>query len=214
MKRNLFSTAFALVVATLLTVVIPVSGQESDKTTDWRERYAYTLGMQAYVFGFPYVYLPSLRWDWVTQPKPLDGSTPYAPINHFFHARKLVDASFREGGAPNQDTLYSWAWVDVTNEPVILTHADMGDRYFTFELASMDSDNFAYVGKRTTGGKAGSFAIASPDWEGTLPDGVKPLPRSRTSTVLIIGRTLIDGVADTPAVNALQDQYTLTPLSF
>jgi hypothetical protein len=36
---------------------------------DWRENYAYTLGEQAYVFGFPYVYLPSIRWSWVTVPK-------------------------------------------------------------------------------------------------------------------------------------------------
>jgi hypothetical protein len=27
----------------------------------------------------------------------------------------------------------------------------MGERYFTFQLAGIDSDNFAYVGKRTTG---------------------------------------------------------------
>jgi len=215
MKRTLFGAVFALFfVVTLLTVGMPVSAQESDKTADWRENYAYTLGIQAYVFGFPYVYLPSLRWDWVTQPKPPGSVTAYAPLNHFHHVRKLVDASYREGGAPNQDTLYSIAWVDVRKEPVILSHPDMGNRYFTFELASIDSDNFAYVGQRTTGSKAGSFAIVGPDWKGTLPDGVKLLPASRTPTVLILGRTLIDGTADTPAVNALQDQYTLIPLSY
>lgn len=223
MKRDLFSSVFAsaLVVA-LLTVGMAVSAQEmavsaqeeAERKADWREDYAYTLGVQAYVFGFPYVYLPSLRWDWVTQPKPPGSITPYAPLNHFFHARTLADASYRDGGSPNQDTLYSTAWVDVSKEPVILSHPDMGDRYFTFELASMDSDNFAYVGKRTTGEKAGSFAITGPDWKGTLPDGVKPLPASRTPTVLIIGRTLIDGAADARAVTVLQDQFTLVTLSY
>jgi hypothetical protein len=180
---------------------------------DWRELYAYTLGIQAYVFGFPYVYLPTLRWDWVTQPKAAGDITPYAPLNHFSHVRALADASYRGGGAPNQDTLYSMAWVDVGKEPIILSHPDMGDRYFTFELACIDSDNFAYVGKRTTGGKAGSFALVGPAWKGTLPEGVKALPASRTPTAVVFGRTLIDGPADGPAVNALQDQYTLIPLS-
>lgn len=55
--------------------------------------------------------------------------------------------------------MYSIAWVDVRKEPVILSHPDMGERYFTFEIADMSSDNFAYVGKRTTGPKADSFAI-------------------------------------------------------
>jgi hypothetical protein len=215
MKRNLFCAVLAsAIAATLITVGMPESAQGSDKTTDWREHYAYTLGIQAYVFGFPYVYLPSLRWDWVTQAKPPGNITPYAPLNHFFHARTLTDASSRDGGAPNQDTLYSMAWVDVSKEPIILSHPDMGNRYFTFELASIDSDNFAYVGQRTTGGNAGSYAIVAPGWQGTLPDGVKALPPSRTPSVLILGRTLIDGAADAPAVHALQDQYTLTPLSF
>lgn len=80
---------------------------------DWREEYAYTLGVQAYIFGFPYVYLPSIRWSWVTVPKPAGGSTPYAPLNHFHHMRNLTDASFRDGGTPNNDTLYSTAWVDI-----------------------------------------------------------------------------------------------------
>jgi hypothetical protein len=165
-------------------------------------------------FGFPYIYLPSLRWDWVTQPKPPGDITPYAPLNHFSHVRTLTDASYRGGGSPNQDTLYSMAWLDVGKEPVILSHPDMGGRYFTFQLASMDSDNFAYVGQRTTGSKAGDFAIVGPDWEGTLPDGVQIIDASRTPTVLIFGRTLVDGRADVAAVNQLQDQYRLTPLSF
>jgi len=182
-------------------------------SNDWREDYAYTLGVQAYVFGFPYIYLPSLRWNWVTVPKPATGVTPYAALNHFFHVRFLADASYRDGGSPNNDTLYSMAWVDVSKEPVILSHPDMGDRYFTFELACLDSDNFAYVGKRTTGGKAGSFALVGPHWNGKLPHGVKKIDRSRTNSILILGRTLVDGKADTPAVNKLQDQYSLVPLS-
>jgi hypothetical protein len=130
----------------------------------------------------------------------------------FRNLRQLADASYRDGGSPNNDTLYSIAWVDVSKQPVILSHPDMGDRYFTFEIASLDSDNFAYAGKRTTGGKAGNFAIVGPDWKGTLPDGVTALSPSRTPTVLIFGRTLVDGAADVPNVNKLQDQYKLTPL--
>ncbi|MCC7079960.1 MAG: DUF1254 domain-containing protein [Burkholderiales bacterium] len=203
-----------VVMALLMATSVPSSWAQGAKgKTDWREEYAYTLGLQAYVFGYPYVYLPFLRWNWVTQPKPPGNITPYAPLNHFSNVRKLADATYRQGGAPNNDTLYSMAWLDLSKEPIILSHPDMGERYFTFELASMDSDNFAYVGKRTTGGKAGNFAIVGPNWKGTLPEGVKALPPSRTNSALIFGRTLVDGPADVPVVNALQDQYTLTPLS-
>lgn len=210
---SLFVTAAVAQTGESKTTATAVENSAA-KSNDWREDYAYTLGVQAYVFGFPYVYLPTLRWSWVTVAKSADELPLSAPINHFSHVRKLADASYRGGGSPNQDTLYSTAWVDVSKEPVILSHPDMGDRYFTFELAGLDSDNFAYVGKRTTGGKAGSFALVGPGWKGKLPKGVKALAPSRTPTVLIFGRTLIDGEADVRAVNALQNQYTLIPLSF
>jgi hypothetical protein len=182
-------------------------------TTDWRETYAYSLGMQAYIFGFPWVYLPSLRWNWVTVPKPEGSVTPYAPLNHFYNVRKLADASYRDGGSPNNDTLYSIAWVDVSKEHVVLSHPDMGERYFTFEMASADSDNFAYVGKRVTGSSAGSFAIIGPNWKRSLPPGLMGLPPSRSNSVLILGRTLVDSPSDVPNVTELQDQYKLEPLS-
>ena len=210
---QLLSARAALVIA-LIAVGMAVSANEADEETVWREDYAYTLGVQAYIFGFPYIYMSNLRWDWVTQPKPPGSVAPYAALNHFSHVRTLFDSSWRGGGSPNEDTLFSFAWVDVSKEPIILSHPDMGDRYFAFELASIDSDNFAYVGKRTTGGRAGSFAIVGPDWNGALPDGVNALPASRTSAVLLFGRTLIDGQEDMPAVHSLQDQFTLIPLSF
>ena len=185
---------------------------ESGNGFDWREEYAYTLGVQAFVFGFPWMYLSMLRYLWTNVAKD-PARTPYAPLNQFWHLRQLADASYRDGGSPNNDTPYSIAWLDVGKEPVVLSHPDMGDRYFTFEIAGLDSDNFAYVGKRTTGSAAGAFAIVGPNWQGDLPEGVTALSPSRTSAVLIFGRTLVDGADDMEEVKRLQDEYRLTPLS-
>ncbi|MGW2182287.1 DUF1254 domain-containing protein [Streptomyces sp. NPDC001732] len=178
---------------------------------DWRREYAYTLGEQAFVYGFPYIYNAVLRHRWVTQ-KPETETTPYAPVNHFWHASRLWDASDREGVSPNNDTLYSWAWVDLREEPLILSHPDMGDRYFTFELVAFTSDNYDYVGMRTTGSEAGDFALIGPDWTGDLPQGVRRTATAPTPWVLVVGRTLVEGVDDLPTVHALQQQYRLTPL--
>ena len=178
---------------------------------DWREEYAYTLGVQAYIFGYPWVYLPTLRWQWTNKYQNID--TAYAPINHFWHAQRLLTAQWRDGGTMNNDTLYSLAWVDVRNEPVILSVPDTGDRYYTMELVGMNADNFAYVGQRATGNKAGDYALVGPGWKGVLPAGVKALPPSPSSSILVFGRTLTVNDADVPAVRALQQKYRLTPLS-
>jgi len=202
----------AVTCAVALSVILtgPALAQESD----WREEYAYTLGVQAYIYGFPWVFLPQLRWQWVTQAPadPLGG--PYAPLNAFWHARRLSTAADLSGGSPNNDTLYSIAWIDLSKEPLILSVPALSGRYYTFEMSSMDSDNFAYVGTRATGTKAGNYAIIGPNWAGALPPGVTELPHSRTPYVLITGRTLVYGTDDVANVHAIQDQYKLTPLGY
>lgn len=178
---------------------------------DWREEYAYALGIQAYVYAYPLIYLNELKYDWVTNPD----AKFYAALNHFHHKRVLSDAhNYSEGGTPNQDTLYSWGWIDLRDGPVILSHPDMGDRYFTFEIADAFSDNFAYVGKRTTGGSAGSFAIVPAGWTGKLPAGVSQSFDSPTRFALVFGRTLVADAQDAQTVARLQDGYTMTPLAY
>ena len=120
---------------------------------------------------------------------------------------------YQDGGNPNNDTMYSIAWVDLTQEPVILSHPDMGERYFSFQLAGITSDNFDYVGQRTTGSAAGDFALIGPGWEGKLPDGVKATAAAPTPWILCLGRTLVNGAEDVANVRELQSQYRLTPLS-
>lgn len=179
---------------------------------DWRAEYAYTAGVQAFVFGFPYVYYAQLRHDWVTKRRD-PAVVPYAAVNHFWHAGRLLDASYRDGGCPNTDTLYSVAWLDLSGEPVILSHPDMGERYFTFQLVGFTSDNFDYVGQRTTGSDAGDFAIVGPDWQGELPPGVRRVRQAPTPWALVLGRTAVDGAGDLRHAHSLQRQYHLTPLS-
>jgi len=182
------------------------------KVDDWRAEYAYTTGLQAFIYGFPYIFNARLRHDWVSGSKD-QAAGPRAAVNHFWHATKLADASYRGGGCPSNDVLYSLAWVDVSGEPVILSHPNMANRYFAFELVDFSSDNVDYVGQRSTGRNAGHFAITGPGWKGRLPAGTRKTRPCPTPWVMVLGRTLVDGQQDVANVRALQDQYLLTPLS-
>ena len=76
------------------------------------------------------------------------------------------------------------------------------------------TDVFADPGKRTTGTEAADFAITGPGWKGTLPPAIKAEYKSPTNIVWVLGRTYSTGTpADYSAVNAIQAQYELTPLS-
>ena len=115
--------------------------------------------------------------------------------------------------APNADTLYTTAWIDVSKEPWIFSVPDMGDRYYLLPMLDGWTDVFQVPGKRTTGGKAQKYAITGPGWSGTLPAGVTEY-KSPTGLVWILGRIYCTGTPDDyAAVHALQDKFSLVPLS-
>ncbi len=174
------------------------------------EEEALQIGTDAYVYGYPLVTMEMTRRVMTNAEEPKDN---HAPMGQFFNARTYPDASFRDVTAPNADTLYSTAWLDVSKEPYVLSLPDEGDRYYLIPMLDAYTNVFQVPGKRTTGGKAQTYAITGPNWKGTLPEGVTEY-KSPTSMVWILGRTYCTGTPeDYNAVHALQDKYKLVPLS-
>ena len=115
--------------------------------------------------------------------------------------------------APNADTLYTEVWLDVSKEPWVFGIPDMGDRYYIMPMLDGWSEVFEVAGSRTTGGKAQTYAITGPGWSGTLPQGVTQV-KSPTGMVWILGRIYSTGTPeDYKAVHALQDKFSVVPLS-
>jgi hypothetical protein len=166
--------------------------------------------VEAYIYGYPLVTMEMTRRvaTNVEKPQGLRG-----PMGQFASARECPTTAFKDVCAPNADTLYSSAWLDLSQEPWILQLPDEHGRHFLMPMLDAWTDVFADPGTRTTGTGAGEFAIVGPDWRGELPAGVEEL-RSATNLVWIIGRTHCTGTPeDYAAVHAIQDQYKLVPLS-
>lgn len=178
-----------------------------DKVT---EKQTYALGMEAYLYFFPLVLMELTRRQ--TTNAPLGERPGFGPANSFSHMRAYPTADFRAVVRPNFDTLYSSGWVDLSNEPVILSIPDFGSRYYLMPILDMWSDVIAVPGWRTTGNKPQNYALVMPGFKGSLPQGVEPIEVS-TSNLWIIGGIKTDGPADYAAVHALQDQLKLVPLS-
>jgi hypothetical protein len=136
-----------------------------------------------------------------------------APMGQLIKLREYPNASFRDVTAPNADTLYTTAFLDVGNEPWVLSIPDMKNRYFLFPMLDGWTTVFQVPGKRTTGTGAQTYAITGPGWKGTLPQGVREY-KSPTNIVWILGRIYCTGTPeDYRAVHELQDQCKLVPLS-
>jgi hypothetical protein len=168
------------------------------------------VAVEAYIFGYPLVTMEITRRVITNAAKP-EGT--HAPMGQFANLREYPTAAFKEVTAPNADTLYSVAWLDLSQGPWVLHVPDEHGRYYLMPMLEAWTNVFADPGARTTGANAGDFAIAGPGWKGILPPGVEVL-RSSTNLVWIIGRTYCTGTPeDYVAVHALQDQYKLFPLS-
>lgn len=178
-----------------------------DKLT---EKEAAEIARDAYVYGYPLVTMEMTRRIMTNVAEP---GGNHAPMGQFHHARTYPNASFRDVTAPNADTLYSTAWLDVSKEPYILSLPDEDGRYFLLPMLDAWTNVFQVPGKRTTGTGAQTYAITGPNWKGELPKGVVEY-RSPTAMVWILGRTYCTGTPeDYKLVHAIQDKYSLVPLS-
>jgi len=128
------------------------------------------LATDAYIYGYPLVTMEMTRRVITNVARP-EGTK--APMGHIIKLRQYPDASFRDVTAPNADTLYTTAFVDVGKEPWVLSIPDMKGRYALFPMLDGWTDVFEVPGKRTTGTKAQTYAITGPGWKGTLPPGVR-----------------------------------------
>lgn len=173
------------------------------------EREALEAGVRAVIYSLPLVMmnLTMRKATNVTSPRGVA-----APVNQFGAMRAFPTAAFKDVVRANVDTLYSSAFLDVSSEPVVLSVPDTAGRYYLLPMFDAWTNVFATPGKRTTGTGPRTFAVTGPGWSGVLPPDVTEL-KSPTNTVWILGRTQTNGAADYPAVHAIQDGYTLVPLS-
>ncbi|MBW5254433.1 DUF1254 domain-containing protein [Streptomyces sp. P01-B04] len=115
---------------------------------------------------------------------------------------------------PNNDTPYSWCWLDLRAEPWVVSVPEM-DRYYVLPFHDLDTTYVGFVGARTTGQGPGHYLIAGPEWNGAVPDGAAGVLRADTQLVGCLGRTTLTGLAeaDIEELRAIQEQYRLRPLS-
>jgi len=121
---------------------------------------AYDIGLEAYLYFYPLVLMDVTR----RQATNIEaGKMPgRGPMNTFANIPTFPPADFRDVVRPNFDTLYSMAFLDLTREPIIVSAPDTDGRYYMLPMLDMWTDVFANPGKRTTGTKAGDFALTSP----------------------------------------------------
>jgi hypothetical protein len=201
-------SALAWIAAMLAMAVSPMAASAAAGASMTPEE-AVAIATDAYVYGYSLVTTDVTRIQMSNVAKPTELQ---APLNQFLNVKRYPPADYRGVSAPNADTLYSIAWLDL-KEPQIFSHPDMGDRFHLFPMVDLWMTIFASPGTRSGDSKAANYLITGPGWTGKIPSGMTHIPAA-SRYVVILGRTYANGTqADYKATNALQAQYRITPLS-
>lgn len=180
-------------------VALPTPDQCAAAAHEPEAALAQSLGLQGYIYGFPIVDMLKQQFNETHRVRP--DQPVAAPVNTLaVYPGVLTPATQGQLRAPNSDTLYLNAWLDLSHGPVLLDVPEMGHRYYT--LAFMDLYGKPHhLGTRTNQGRATRYALIGPSG-GAVPAGYQPfhLP---TDTAWMLGRVLVDGAPDEAAAKAL-----------
>lgn len=193
---------FMLVLSGLVILALSVSAGSGKKVDTVED-----LGKDAYVWGYPAVYISKVRKAMLSKTKAGQGS-----VNHFFHSGKVPEPLLGQFLNVNPENLYSWAWVDLSKEPLIMTHPQISDRYYSVHFVDAYSSVFHALSNINFGDKAGNFIITGPNWNGNVPKDLLQI-RASTPEILIIAQTFVHDNKDLAKVAKLASQRQLITLT-
>ncbi|MFD3743691.1 DUF1254 domain-containing protein [Nocardia sp. NPDC058633] len=200
-------TLLGLGAAAAASAALPGCGDEStpSSTHTTGKPDVLALAIDAYVFGYPMIMLDLMR----------AASGPTNSIDHSV----LPDPDDRGVARLSHDMVYSQAWLDLTEEPMVLQIPGMEpDRFWLFQLVDGWANtvhDLTSRDPRTTVGADGppfTYVVTGPQWSGELPSGTTRLHMPSTLCT-IVGRIQINGVQDAPTVNQWQQRLKLIALS-
>ncbi len=172
---------------------------------------ARNIAKEAYVYGFPMVvnYKTMYMYALNEESPEFKGS-----FNELSCDARLFTPEDKAIVTPNSDTPYCMFWVDLRQEPQVISVPEMEkDRFYHFQLIDLYTHNFAYIGTLTTGNKAGSYLMVRQGWQGDKPDGIDGVIPCETDLFFIVVRTQLMDENDLDNVKQIQDAYRLQGLS-
>jgi hypothetical protein len=204
-RRTFTQTAAYAIVATGVNAL----PSRAEMTVSLEE--ARSIARDAYVYGFPMVDLYRIMWAYFVDKSSKEYKGPpnglYSEANVFTPADTAVQT-------PNSDTPYSFAWLDLRTEPMVLTLPKIeANRYYSVQLVDAYTYNFNYLGTRATGNDGGNFLIVGPGWKGETPKGISKVIEAETDFVLALYRTQLFDPKDIDKVRDIQAEYKLVNLS-
>ncbi len=202
------TTLRLILIAITVTVLgaVPCIAQEKLAKGEVKQ-----IAEEGFIYGLPIVMNYAVMYDYAVDSNSGQFKAPFNQIRNEPRVFTYKDTAII---TPNSDTPYSFLWMDLRAEPIVLSvPAVEKGRYYAVQLEDGNTFNYGYIGSRATGNEAGDYMVVGPDWEGATPPGIKKVFRSSTQFSVAGYRTQLFNPADMPNVIKVQSGYKVQPLS-
>ena len=137
---------FLFVAATVSITSFAAAKNDAASVTPAQAR---AIAKEAYLWGFPMVESYKTLY---AQAVDAAGPNYRAPMNQIGSSANVFTPKDTAIVTPNSDTPYSMIWMDLRAEPLVMTIPKIDkNRYFSVQLIDLYTQNFDYIGTRTTG---------------------------------------------------------------
>lgn len=160
------------------------------------------LTFQAHQYGTPLAEMARL-WN-----------TPFlssAGRNQFNHQRDFIPAG-TDTCCPNQDTLYSLVWLDLSQGPLVFSIPNLQGRYFVVHTTDLFGRNQKTYGPHNLSTSQNKILISGLTWQDEVPESMLHLPINANDALILL-RIAPRDPEDIPNVRKIQDQLTLQPFN-
>ena len=208
-KRDLLRSAALAAVTASMAKSAPVQAQTSADRPGLRK--AKDIAEAGFIYGLPIVMNYAVMYEYAVDRNSGQFKAPFNQLKNEPNVFTYKDTAIV---TPNSDTPYSFVWMDLRAEPIVLSvPAVDAKRYYSVQLCDGNTYNYGYIGTRTTGSEAGDYMVVGPDWKGTTPPSIKKVFRSSTQLSLAGYRTQLFSPDDLDNVKKVQAGYKVQALS-
>jgi hypothetical protein len=206
-KRDLLRSAALAAAAAATTRTYPAFAQ-NERPGFFKAK---DIAEAGFIYGLPIVMNYNVMYEYAVDKNSSQFKAPFNQIKNEPRVYTYKDTAII---SPNSDTPYSFVWMDLRAEPIVLSVPAVDPkRYYSVMLCDGNTYNYGYIGSRATGSEVGDYMVAGPDWKGATPPGIKKVFRSGTQFSLAAYRTQLVDPADIDNVMKVQSGYKVQPLS-
>src|SRR6201990_270793 len=208
-KRDLLRSAALAAITASTAKSVPAQAQTSADRPGFLK--AKDIAEAGFIYGLPIVMNYGVMYEYAVDHTSGQFKARFNQIRNEPNVFTYKDTAVP---TPNSDTPYSFVWMDLRVEPIVLSVPAVDPkRYYSVMLCDGNTYNYGYIGSRATGSEAGDYMVVGPDWKGATPPGIKKVFRSSTQFSLAGYRTQLFSADDLDGVKKVQASYKVQTLS-